>query len=405
MEAKKLWDKGYEINKEVEDFTVDNDNVIDMPLVKYDCLASIAHAKMLGKIGILKPDEVAKLENALKEIISLWQNGKFIITKDQEDVNTAIENALKLKLGDLGKKIHTGRSRNDQILVAIRLYQKDNLKICINLAEHFIADAKAFSSKYGSIELPGYTHMRKAMPSSIKLWTYAFIDSMEDNLLLLKSALMLVDQSPLGTAAGYGSPLKLDREFTAKELGFARVQENPIYTQMSRGKFEATILHALTQIMLDLNKMACDLILFSMPEFGYFELPDSFTTGSSIMPQKKNPDLLELMRAKYHLVAACEAQVKGAVSSLPSGFNRDVQLTKEPIMRGFEVTFSTLKMASLLMKNLKVSKENCKKGLTPEVYATHEVYEMVKKGVPFRDAYQQVGKKYAGKSPNKTVEK
>ncbi len=397
MEAKKLWDKGELIDKKVEEFTVGDDYILDMRLVKYDCLASIAHAKMLGTIGILKSDEVEKLVNELNNIITLWEEGKFTISQDQEDVHTAIENHLTEKLGSLGKKIHTGRSRNDQVLTALRLYYKDNLKQCTDLAKAFIESADKFSSTYGGIELPGYTHTRKAMPSSIKLWVGAFKDSMHDNITLLESALLLVDQSPLGSAAGYGSPIRLDREMTAKELGFVKVQENPIYVQMSRGKFEATILHALSQIMFDINKMACDLIIFSMPEFGYFELPEKFTTGSSIMPQKKNPDVLELMRAKYHVIVSYEMQVKQISGNLITGFNRDIQLTKMPVMDGFAITEQTLDIASYLLKNLKVNKANCKKGLTEDVYATHRVYELVKKGVPFRDAYKEVAKKYAKK--------
>ncbi len=398
MATKKLWDKGYLVDREVEEFTVGDDNLLDMKLVKYDCLASIAHAKMLGKIGILKKDEVSRLEKELNHIIGLWEQGKFTISVEQEDSHTAIENMLTERLGDLGKKIHTGRSRNDQVLTALRLYYKDNLKHCIGLVQDLIGSIGKFSSSYGGIELPGYTHMRKAMPSSIKMWSEAFIDSMHDNIKLLEVTLELTDQSPLGTAAGYGSPIKLDRKFTADELGFSKVQENPIYTQMSRGKFEATILNALSQVMLDINKMATDLIIFSMPEFGYFELPDRFTTGSSIMPQKKNPDLLELMRAKYHVVVAYEMQVKGIAGNLPTGFNRDMQLTKGPVMAGFAVTEQSLAVASLLFNGLKVNKANCKKGLTADVYATQQAYELVKKGVPFRDAYKEISKKYSGRS-------
>ncbi len=397
MEPKKLWDKGYSVDAEVEDFTVGNDFILDLQLVKYDCLASMAHARMLGKIGILKEDEVEKLVKELYHIIKLWEDNKFTISKGQEDVHTAIENMLTEKLGPLGKKIHTGRSRNDQVLTALRMYYKDNLKACIELAKELIASIGGFSSTYGGIEYPGYTHTRKAMPTMISTWAGALVDSMNDNLLQLETALILVDQSPLGTGAGYGVPLKLDREMTAKELGFMKVQNNPIYAQMSRGKFEATILHALSQVMYDLNRMSSDLILFSMPELGYFELPDKFTTGSSIMPQKKNPDVLELLRAKYHIVVAHEIEVKGISSNLLTGYNRDIQLTKWPIMDGFRITEQSLKISAHLFRNLKVNKANCKKGLTKDIYATKEAYDLVKKGVPFRDAYQKVSKKYGGK--------
>ena len=254
-----------------------------------------------------------------------------------------------------------------------------------------------FSSKYGRIRIPGYTHTRKAMPSSVKLWAGAFIDSMLDNIKLLECALALVDQSPLGTGAGYGSPIKYDMEYAATELGFSAVQKNPIYAQLSRGKFESTILHALTQIMFDINRLSTDLIIFSMSEFGYYELPDSFTTGSSMMPQKKNPDVLELLRAKYHVVVALETEVKAISSNLPTGYSRDLQLTKGSIMKGFMVTEQSLKVSALLFRNLKVSKERCKKAMTKELYATERAHVLVEKGVPFRDAYKRVSRELEGK--------
>ncbi len=212
---------------------------------------------------------------------------------------------------------------------------------------------------------------------------------------LMDAVLGLVDQSPLGTVAVYGILLKLDRGMTARELGFARIQRNPIYAQMSRGKFEATILHSLSQIMLDINKMSTDLIIFSMPEFGYFELPDRFTTGSSIMPQKKNPDVLELLRAKYSVIVSYEVQAKGIAGNLPTGYNRDIALTKSPVISGFQITIESLKVAARLIRNIRVNKENCRSGLTEEVYSTQRAYDLVKGGIPFRDAYKEVGKKYS----------
>ncbi len=390
----KLWDKGYQMDKTVEAFVVGQEYLLDARLVKYDAIASIAHAKMLAKIGILTQKEAKELIRALNEIIKLDEQGKFKISQEQEDVHTAIENFLTEELEDVGKKIHTGRSRNDQVLVALRLYYMDNLKELIRLAKLFIKNADAFSSKYGSIILPGYTHTRKAMPSSIKLWTGAFIESMEDNIKILEFSLVLIDQSPLGTGAGYGSPISLDREFTAKELGFVRVQNNPIYTQLSRGKFEATLLHAMCQVMLDLNKIATDLIIFSMPEFGYYELPQSFTTGSSMMPHKKNPDFLERLRASYHIVAAQEALIHNLAGNLPTGYNLDTSLTKEPIMKGFDITEQSLGIAALLFTKLKVNKESCKKAMTKELYATAMAYKLVESGVPFREAYKKVSAEF-----------
>ena len=388
----KLWEKGYDLNKAIELFTVGNDPQLDQQLVYYDCIASKAHAKMLGKIGLLTDVEVKDIERELERIIELDQQGKFIICQEHEDCHTAIEGFLTDSLGNVGKKIHTARSRNDQVLTALRLYYKDRLDEIYRLATEFIDAINSFINKYGIIQFPGYTHMRKAMPSSFELWGNAFIDSMTDNLRLLIAVKDLIDQSPLGTAAGYGVPLDIDREFTAKELGFNRVQKNPIYTQNSRGKFEKSILHVLTQTMLDLNKIASDLILFSMEEFGYIELPDEFCTGSSIMPQKKNPDVLELLRAKYHVVSSYEFQVSGIASDLMSGYNRDVQLTKEPVMNGFSITSSSLEIVVLLFKHLTVNREKCSKAMTDNLFATERVYQLVKEGIPFRDAYQQVAK-------------
>jgi argininosuccinate lyase len=397
MAGKKLWEKGYKPNREIEEFTVGDDYILDQKLLKYDCKASIAHARMLAKIGIITRADSEKLVKELENVSKLAERGEFTVEKEQEDSQTAIENWLTEKLGDLGKKLHTGRSRNDQVLTVMRLYEKDGLKECIQLAKSYIQALNAFIYKYGEIALPGYTHTRKAMPSSVKLWTGALVDSMQDNIRLMEGALCLIDQSPLGTGAGYGSPIKLDREYTAKELGFASVQQNPIYAQLSRGKFEATVLHALSQIMFDFNRMATDLILFSMPEFGYYELPDEFTTGSSMMPNKKNPDVLEMLRAKYHIVVSLESQVKCISSSLPTGYNRDMQLTKGPLIKGFEITKQGLKAASLLFRSLKVNKERCRKAMTEDIYATEKAYKLVEKGVPFRDAYKQVSKELSEK--------
>jgi len=390
----KLWNKGYTLNKQIEDFTVGEDYLLDQKLVKYDCLASIAHVRMLGKIGLLKKEEVKKLVKELNNIIKLHNKSEFKVLKEHEDCHTAIENHLTKKLGSLGGKIHTGRSRNDQVLTALRLYYKEELKNCTMLIKKFIKTLNVFIQEYGEIELPGYTHTRKAMPSSINLWGGSFIDSTKDNLKLIKLCLQLIDQSPLGTGAGYGIPIDIDRKYTAKLLGFRKIQENPLYTQNSRGKFESTILHTLTQIMFDINKIATDLILFSMPEFNYFELPKEFYTGSSIMPQKKNPDVLELLRAKYHIILSYEFQVKSIISNLLSGYNRDLQLLKKPVIDGFEIVKKSLDIVCLLFSHLKVNSKDCKKGLTKELYATHKVYDLVKKGVPFREAYREISDHY-----------
>lgn len=388
----KLWDKGISVDQQVLRYTVGDDFILDRKLVKYDCIASIAHAKMLAKMGVLQSDETEKLERALLEIVKLAEQGKFEISPEQEDCHTAIENYLTEKLGDLGKKIHTARSRNDQVVTALRLLYKDELQRCERLVGELKTAISGFAEKFGQVVFPGYTHTRKAMPSSISLWATAFMDSLEDDGKILQAVVDLIDQSPLGTGAGYGVPLEIDREFMAELLGFKRVQKNPLYVQNSRGKFESAILFALNQIMYDLNKMASDLILFSLPDFGYFDLPDELCTGSSIMPQKKNPDVLELIRANYQVTVSYEFQVKQLNANLISGYHRDLQLTKKPVLQGIEITKSSLEMLKLIFQNLQVNEEACGQAMTEEIYATEKVYQLVKQGVPFRDAYKKVSR-------------
>lgn len=390
----KLWEKQFFLNEQIEAFTVGNDHILDQKLVKYDCIGSIAHAKMLNKIGLLTSEESNKLIMVLYEIIKLNGNDAFIITQEQEDCHTAIENYLVEKLGDIGKKIHTGRSRNDQVLTALRLYYKDEIDKVAQLIDELIQVLKSFNKKFGHIEIPGYTHMQKAMPSSISLWAESFVESMDDNKTLLYDIKKLIDQSPLGTGAGYGLPIKVDRKMTAELLGFSKIQNNPIYVQNSRGKFEASILHVLENIMFDVNKIASDLMLFSMAEFGYFKLPTEFCTGSSIMPNKKNPDVLELLRAKYYKVLSYEFQIKTIIGNLITGYNRDLQLTKEPIINGFEITKNALEIMKLVIEKIEVDAVKCKQSMTPELYATKKVYDLVKEGVAFREAHKQISQRY-----------
>ena len=391
----KLWQKNSELDGEIEKFTVGNDYLLDKKLVKYDCIASIAHAKMLAKIGILSKEELISLEEGLNEIISLHLKNEFEINQEDEDCHTAIENFLVKKCGDAGKKIHTARSRNDQVLAALRLYEKEEITIIIDLLNEVKSKLEEAIKKYGDIGMPGYTHMQKAMPTTISIWLGSFIASVEDDLKLLEFTHSIIDQSPLGSAAGFGVPaIEFDKEMTASLAGFKKAMENPLYAQMSRGKFEALIAGALSQIMLSLNKLATDLMLFSMKEFGYVSLPDEFCTGSSIMPQKKNPDVLELVRAKYHVVLGEEFKIKSIISNLMSGYNRDIQLTKEPLMNCIETAKGCIRIINLLMENLKINEAKCKEAMTPEIYATEELNNLVKQGVPFREAYKQVGEKY-----------
>ena len=389
----RLWEKGYNLEKQIEKYTVGNDYILDTKLMKYDCIASIAHAKMLHRIGFLNENETKKLIKGLEEIIALDKKGKFKIKRNEEDCHTAIENYLTKNLKDTGKKIHFARSRNDQILTALRLYEKDELKEVRKKTDELIKTIKEFSSEYHNIQLPGYTHTRKAMPSSIGLWADSFVDALKDDLKSVDFSYALIDQCPLGTGAGYGLPIKVDRKFTAKELGFRKIQKNSIYAQNSRGKFEGTILNSLSQIMFDLNKISSDVILFSMPTEGYFELPRELCTGSSIMPHKKNPDALELMRANYHVVNSYESRVKNIIGNLPSGYNRDLQLTKEPIIKGFDIIKESLSVMSLILRKLKVNEENCRKALTNELYSVKEAYNLAEK-MPFREAYKKISRNY-----------
>ncbi len=391
----KLWEKGYRLNEEIEKFTVGNDYLLDQKLVTFDCKASIAHAKMLKKIGILEEYELSSLIKGLNEIIGLHSKGQFEIKQKDEDCHTAIENHLTKKYGEVGKKVHTVRSRNDQVLAALRLYEKYELNEIKKLLDDYKKSLAEVIKKYGKIKIPGYTHMQKAMPTNINAWLGCFISSIDDDIKLLNFIYGLIDQSPLGSAAGFGVPvLNVDRKLTADLMGFSKVIENPLYVQMSRSKFESSIAHMLGQIMLDLNKLSTDLILFSMKEFGYLALPVEFCTGSSIMPQKKNPDVLELMRAKYHIVLGEEFKIKSLVSNLMSGYNRDIQLAKEPLMNSIEITKGCLKIMCMLLEKLKINEEKCKEAMSGELYATEEVYKLVNEGTPFREAYKKVSKKY-----------
>jgi argininosuccinate lyase len=390
----KLWDKGYDLDKDIESFTVGDDYILDQRLVRHDCTASLAHARMLHKIGLLSSKELSQLVSGLKEIVALDAQGQFVIRKEDEDCHTAIENRLVSKCGDAGRKIHTARSRNDQVLTALRLYEKESLA---HLRDK-IADLKkvlaAAAKKQGGIALPGYTHMRRAMPTTVAQWLGCFRAACDDDLRLSDFISKLIDQSPLGSAAGYGVPvLNIDKRMTASLMGFSKVIENPIYAQMTRNKFEASIAHLCSQIMFDLNKLATDLILFSMPEFGFVKLPDAFCTGSSIMPQKKNPDVLELVRGKYHVILGEEFKIKSLAGNLMSGYNRDIQLAKGPLFDCLDITLSSLNIMAVVVAGLHFDTVKC--APAQELFATEEAYKLVEQGMPFRDAYRKVARKFA----------
>lgn len=387
----KIWAKDYELDSLIEEYTVGNDYILDLDLVEFDCVGSIAHAKMLQEIGILTEIEYSKLEIELKKIIIDVRNGEFKINRSDEDCHTAIEARLTDILGEIGKKIHTGRSRNDQVITAIRLYTKSQIEKSILSGLELASSLIYMAEENKNIPMVGRTHMQTAMPSSVGLWTGAFAEELIDSLKLLESVYNIIDQNPLGSAASYGVPLPLNRELTAELLGFKKVQNNVLYVNNSRGKFESMVLDSLDQITLTLSKMAQDLILFSLPEFDYFSLPKELCSGSSIMPQKKNPDGFELLRSKSAIVSSCAFQVKSIIRSLPSGYNRDFQDTKEPFLRGCKTALLSIRVMELSIKNLKVNREKCLEGFTPEIYATDAALELVAEGVSFRDAYIEVG--------------
>ncbi|MBI2018137.1 argininosuccinate lyase [Candidatus Daviesbacteria bacterium] len=395
---KKLWQKNNKkLDPVVEAFETKGDLLMDQKLIEYDILASIAHVKTLNKlflIGIISEPELKKLLKGFEEILNLYKKGEFDLKIGDEDMHTKIENYITEKYGDIGKKIHTGRSRNDQVLTAIRLYSKNALESIELELTNLTKSFKGFSKEYGYIQMAGYTHMQKAMPSSIGLWAGSFIDSLENDLTLLKIVYKLNNQSPLGSGAGYGVPIKLDREYSAKLLGFTRVQQNPLYCQNSRGKIEASIIAALISVLQTINKFASDVLLFTTSEFSFFKATGKITTGSSIMPQKKNVDLAELLRSKVHLVLGNYIQMVSLSSNLISGYNRDLQDSKKPLIESLEITLETLMVTKILLENLTPNKEKLEAAMTEDLFATEEVLKQVLKGETFRDAYKQVGKKY-----------
>ena len=388
----KLWEKTYSLDALVEAFTVGEDYRLDARLVNADCVASMAHARMLEGIGILTSEETRALVKCLSGIIELDGQGQFPIRRSDEDVHTAIENHLAAALGDAGKKIHTGRSRNDQVLAALRLWSRGFLFAFHGAGAGLVEQLLELAARHQATPMPGRTHLQAAMPSSVGLWAAAWAEELLDDLSLARHAFGLMDCSPLGSAASYGVPLPLDREKVADLLGFARVQNNVLYANDSRGKLEAIALEAVEHTALTLSRLAQDLVLFSLPEFGYFTLPAELCSGSSIMPQKRNPDGLELVRGKAAAISADAAAVKGVLRALPSGYNRDLQETKGPYFRGCENGLGCVRVMELTIRRLTVNPEALRRGFTPEIFATDRALDLVARGTPFRDAYREVGK-------------
>ncbi|MDO8610396.1 MAG: argininosuccinate lyase [bacterium] len=389
---KKLWQKGTDSLKLVDEYCFSEGVVLDNNIVEEDVLGSIAHAHALQKLGIITSEELISLTNTLKEIVSLYTDGKFIVSQGDEDIHTKVENYLTEKLGDLGKKIHTARSRNDQVALDMRLYTKKKLIETALKINELANEFNIYAQKYEYTPMPGYTHMQKAMPSSIGLWANSFAESLLDDLQNVNNVFSLNDQSPLGSGAAYGISLPIDRELTSNMLGFQKVQNNSLYSQVSRPKIQLLATQALVQIMLTLSRFASDILLFTTSEFNFFNIDLKLCTGSSIMPQKKNVDIMEYLRAKTKVVMGFEQILANTISDLPSGYNADFSESKGYFIKSFEITQKSLQIVQLLLRSMEPNVLVLEKAMTSELFATHAAYELVKTGIPFRDAYVTIGK-------------
>lgn len=388
--SKKIWNtKGVESSYEIASFLAGEDIELDKSIFIYDIDATIAHIKGLACIGVIKKNELVKLIKSLKELRLKFLNKSFKLTEKYEDCHSAIEFYLTKELGELGKKVHTGRSRNDQVLVAMRLFAKKNLidfkKSNKSIARVFLRMAK----KHENNPMPGYTHLQRAMPSSWGLWFASYAESFIDNVDLINSTIEWIDSNPLGSAAGYGVALPLDRKLTTKELGFKRTQINSLYIQNSRGKYEMQIINTLKQSMLDVRKFSWDMSLFLSQEFDLLKIDKAYLTGSSIMPNKHNPDVIEILRANYSILAGQASELENLLS-LPSGYQRDLQLTKRSLISSFDISLKSLNILPKLIDSIKVNKSKSIAYIDEEMKMTDKVYALVAQGKPFRDAYNLI---------------
>ena len=403
--AKKLWEKNIDVNPEIERFTVGRDRELDLLLARYDVLGSIAHSAMLNNIGILTDSETSDLHNELRNIYGIIENGRFIIEEGVEDVHSQVELLLTRKLGDTGKKIHSGRSRNDQVLVDLKLFTRHELQdICEAVIGLFDALQRQ-SEKNKDILMPGYTHLQVAMPSSFGLWFGAYAESLTDDMLFLQAAYKMCNRNPLGSAAGYGSSFPLNRTMTTELLGFDSMNYNVVYAQMGRGKCEKNVAFALASVAGTLAKMAFDACMFNSQNFGFVKLPAECTTGSSIMPHKKNPDVFEIMRAKCNRLQALPMDITMVMNNLPSGYFRDLQVIKELFLPAFADIKDSLSMATYIIERIEVNKEILNDSRYDAMFSVEEVNRLATEGMPFRDAYKKVGLDIeAGAfTPNKNV--
>jgi len=400
----KLWQKETPTNQKIDHFTVGKDREYDLVLAPYDCIASKAHARMLGKIGLLSTLETEQLIKDLDAIQKTAEEGSFTIEEEFEDMHSKIEFLLTKKLGDTGKKIHTARSRNDQVLVALQLFLKEALSEIKIQALELFDQLLQLSEKHQDKLMPGYTHMQVAMPSSFGLWFSAYAESLIDDVSFLNTAQQLTDQNPLGSAAGFGSSFPIDRDQTTKELGFKTLKYNVVAAQMGRGKIEKTTATALGMLASTISKFAMDLCLYMGQDYNFIRFPEALTTGSSIMPHKKNPDVFELIRGKCNLVQGLPHQLALLSSNLPSGYHREMQLAKGPIIEAIQEIKSCLEMMCFSLKSIEVVDQSHNEKYE-YMYSVDTLNEWVKEGMPFREAYQKMGKLIAEGSfiPNKSL--
>lgn len=399
--TKKIWfkNKDVQVNRTVEEYNAGEDILYDQEMIPDDVWCSRAYARLLHRHNLVTADELKDLEKGLDEILDLYEKGEFVLELSDEDCHTKIENYLIEKFGDTGKKIHTGRSRNDQVLVMMRWFMKRRANIIIKKALELAEDCVKFAKKYEMVPMPGYTHMQKAMPTSVGTWMGAFAESLIDDVKFMKLiADEIVDQNPLGSGAGYGSPFDFDRDWLSKEIGFKKTQNNVIYCHNSRGKIEGMVLEACSQLMMTLNRLACDLLFFTTQEFQFFHLDDSISTGSSIMPQKKNLDVAELIRGRTATVLACRSELTMNMLNKISGYHRDGQEMKRPLFLGLKYTEMSLDAMMVTIANIEPNHKVLMKSMldSPGLFAAHKAFDKVKEGMTFRDAYREVGADIAG---------
>ena len=401
----KLWEKNYSINKEIERFTVGRDRELDIYLAKYDVLGSMAHVTMLNTINLIADEELPQILHELREIYNICEKGEFVIEEDIEDVHSQVELMLTRRLGDMGKKIHSGRSRNDQVLVDLKLFTREKLRETVTETHSLFEELIKKSEQYKNVFMPGYTHLQIAMPSSFGLWFGAYAESLTDDMLFLQAAYRMTNRNPLGSAAGYGSSFPLNRQLTTDLLGFDSMNYNVVYAQMGRGKMERNVAFALASVAGTISKMAFDACLFNSQNFSFIKLPKECTTGSSIMPHKKNPDVFELIRAKCNKLQALPQQVTLIMNNLPCGYFRDLQIIKEVFLPAFDEIKDCLQMAAYIINKMEVKEDILENEMYDAIFSVEEVNRLATAGMPFRDAYKKVGMDIERGcfSPNKNI--